>query len=204
MFQNFLELNNLICVNSLPLTKGLITRRRKYLNEVRESTIDFYVVCQRVLPFIESMEIFNHTDHNLTNYYKSETKYEAVTSDHAPLFMEIKLEALPIKKKRVQINNFQDIESQLKFKEATSETTLFTDCFEGQQDVLKQCDNWMSIVTTHVNSSFKKIRIRPQKVKPSAADRLITERNRLLKQGKVVESQVVYAQIVKIISEEGR
>ena len=67
LFQNFLKENELTCVNSLPLTKGLVTRSRKYLNKVRESTLDFYVVCHRVLPLIVSMEIFNHSDHNLTN-----------------------------------------------------------------------------------------------------------------------------------------
>ena len=33
LFQTFLEQNNLICVNSLPFTKGLITRSRKYLGK---------------------------------------------------------------------------------------------------------------------------------------------------------------------------
>ena len=91
LFQKFLEQNQLTCVNSLPLTKGLITRSRKYLDEIKESTIDFYVVCDCVLPLIQSMEIFHHTTHNLTNYYKSDNKYEAVSSDHALLFMEVRL-----------------------------------------------------------------------------------------------------------------
>ena len=174
-----MEQNQLTCVNSLPLTKGLITRSRKYLDEIKERTIDFYVVCDRVLPLIQSMEIFHHTTHNLTNYYKSDNKYEAVSSDHAPLFMEVRLEALPSIKQKIEIPNFQDIESHQKFKEAISETTLFTECFSDQQYVLKQCENWMSLVTSHVKHSFKSIRNRPRKIKPSAADRLIGQRNRL-------------------------
>ena len=204
LFQNFLEENKLTCVNSLPLTKGLVTRRRKYLNEVRESTLDFYVVCQSVLPLIQSMEIFNHTDHNLTNYYKSDNKCEAVSSDHAPLSMEVKLEAIPATKKKIEIPNFQDFESLKKFTEATSQTKEFTDCFVGEQDVLEQCDNWMLKVSAHVKQSFKKIRIRPRKIRPSAADRLIGQKNRLLKNGKIKESEILDAQIVRIISEEGR
>ena len=91
--------------------------------------MDFYVVCDRVLPLVQSMKIFNHTDHNLTNYHKKNDTYEAVSSEHAPLSMEVRLEAKPTKKERVEIPNFQDIESQLKFKKATSETSVFYTMF---------------------------------------------------------------------------
>ena len=138
LFQKFLKENELICVNTLPLTKGLITRRRKYLDEIRDSTIDFYVVCQHVLPLIVSMEIFNHSEN------------KAVSSDHVPLCMEVKLEAIPTKKQKIEIPNFQDIESQLKFKKATSETAVFTECFDSQQDVLFQCEKWMTLLTAQV------------------------------------------------------
>ena len=93
-----MEENNLKCVNSLPLTKGLITRRRRYLDEIRESTIDFYVVCNRVLPLITSMEIIDHRDHNLTSF---KTKSKAVNSDHAPLLMEVELKSRPTVKEKV-------------------------------------------------------------------------------------------------------
>ena len=67
MFQSFLEENKLICANSLPFTKGLITRKRRYQGEIRQSTIDFYVVCERVLPYVSSMEIVDDKKHTLTN-----------------------------------------------------------------------------------------------------------------------------------------
>ena len=40
LFATFLTQNKLTFVNSLPLTKGLITRSRKYLDETRTSTLD--------------------------------------------------------------------------------------------------------------------------------------------------------------------
>ena len=118
LFQTFLEENKLICVNSLTLTKGLITRRRRYLNEIRESAIDFYVVCDHVLPLVKHMEILNHTEHNLTKYSNNKEKPQAVSSDHAPLIMEVKLEIVPSKKIKTVIPNFNDTESQMKFKQA--------------------------------------------------------------------------------------
>ena len=57
---------------------------------------------------------------------------------------------------------------------------------------------------THVNETFKKIRIKLRKIKPSAADRLIDLRNRLLKQGNSEESRKLDVIIAKTISEEGQ
>ena len=140
LFQAFLEENKLICVNSLPLTKGLITRKRRYLDETRQSTIDFYVVCDKVLPYVSSMEIVNDKKHNLTNYSLLNKKSEAISSDHAPLIMEVKLEVRAVQKEKVEIHNFEEKESQLQFKKNTSETTVFTDCFETLQPVCQQSE----------------------------------------------------------------
>ena len=57
--RTFLKENSLICVNSLPLTEGLITRQRKLLGDIKASTIDFYVICERVLPYVQYMKIDN-------------------------------------------------------------------------------------------------------------------------------------------------
>ena len=48
------------------------------------------------------MKVLNHTDHNLANYSMMNSKSEAVCSDHAPLVMEVKLEAIPTKKLKFQ------------------------------------------------------------------------------------------------------
>ena len=76
------------------------------------------------------MEVLNSKKHNLTNYSLLNTKAEAVNSDHAPLIMEVQLESIAKKKEKVEIYNFEDTESQIKFKKKTSETTIFTECFD--------------------------------------------------------------------------
>ena len=78
------HIKDLTCVNSLDITKGLKTRSRKVLNETKESTIDFFVVCEHVLPFVTKMEIDNHKNHTLTNFKQGE---DSVNSDHLPLVM---------------------------------------------------------------------------------------------------------------------
>ena len=89
----FMKENIIICLNSLPFLKGLVTRTRKYSEEVKESTVDIYVVCHRIFPHISSMELIDCTEHSLTNYSTINKGEAAITSDHAPWKMEIKVEA---------------------------------------------------------------------------------------------------------------
>ena len=70
----FFEQNRLTCVYTLPLTDGVVTRIRNCLGRVEKSTIDFYVVCESVLPFVKSMEIDNGKNHILPNYTNSHMK----------------------------------------------------------------------------------------------------------------------------------
>ena len=84
------------------------------------------------------MEINNHTKHNLTNYSINDKKLKAVSSDHCLLIMEFKLKTVSKKKTKIKIPNFDDTESQIRFKYATSDTCLFTDCFKCKSNWLTQ------------------------------------------------------------------
>ena len=53
IFQNFLERNNLTVVNSLSLCEGAITRRRMKNGILEESILDFFVVCNQILPYVK-------------------------------------------------------------------------------------------------------------------------------------------------------
>ena len=140
MFEEFLKKNKLICVNSLPLSKGLVTRSRKYFGQLRQSTIDFYVICEQVFPHVTSMEIIDHKDYTLTNFTNMNNNKTPVTSDHVPMRMDVKLEAFPVRKAKIELHNFEDKESQIKFKKQTSETNIFTNCFNTLQSVSLQSE----------------------------------------------------------------
>ena len=70
LFHDFLKkYPHLTVVNSLKLCKGVITRLRKLITgKTEKSTIDFFVVCSRVLPFVISMTIDEDSKHTLTNF----------------------------------------------------------------------------------------------------------------------------------------
>ena len=180
LLSKFLQENKLICVNSLPLTEGVITRSRIYLGIEKKSTIDFFIVCERVLPLVTSMKIDKLN--TLTNHKRGHC---AVNSDHIPLVMNVKLEVQPSKKQKVEILDFKNPDSQQVFFNMTSDTSEFTDFVNNVENVSEQATKWLSILKTHCMKSFKKIRIRSRTIKPSKADRMIGQRNKLMKQGEI-------------------
>ena len=148
------------------------------------------------------MEIIDHKDYSLTNFTNMNNNKTSVTSDHAPMRMDVKLEAFPVRKTKIELHNFEDKESQIKFKKQTSDTNIFTNCFNTLQSVSVQSEKWLSHINTYIKRSFKKIRIRPKKMKPSSADWMINKRNKMVK--KSMDTINIDALIAKTISEEGR
>ena len=160
------------------------------------------MVCERVLPFVTSMKIENGNKHILTNFSSAKDGATAKESDHKPLTMEVKLKIPSQKRVKVEIMNFTDKASQEAFKEYTSKTEDFTDCFKTMQSVLEQADNWINLVESYCKKTFKLIGIRTKNIKVSSADKLISERNKLIKRG-CKDTSNLDAQIATIISKEG-
>ena len=148
-FENFLKENRLTCVNSLPLTEGLVTRKRKCLEEMKASTIDFYVVCDRDLPHVQNMKIDYGKHHMLTNLKIFDKEGKTVNSDHFPLTMNVKLETAPHKRNKVEILNFKDLNSQIVFKENTSNTKTFSNCLKDVHKLSEGVQKWIETVKSH-------------------------------------------------------
>ena len=86
-FETFLNQNkHLSVVNALPLCSGVITRRRYTKNGVQESILDFFVVCDKMLPLVNNMTIDADGYNSLTKY-----KDTVVKSDHMKMEMEANL-----------------------------------------------------------------------------------------------------------------
>ena len=78
-------------VNSLPLCSGLITRERIKEGKLEKSVLDFFVVCNRVLPFVTNMKIDEEKKHVLTNYARVRVDGKATDSDHNTQYMDLNL-----------------------------------------------------------------------------------------------------------------
>ena len=168
MFQEFLQKNpNLTIVNSLPLCEGLVTRRRIKASILEESILDFFVVCDRVLPHITRMVIDSDKNHVLTNYKPARKGEKAVDSDHMTEYMDLNIKLEPEKPVRQEIFNFKNREAQKKFKTLTTQTEAFTSCFENPNtDILSQIMQWRKVLKHFCLKAFKKIRIKEKTLKP--------------------------------------
>ena len=187
LFQEFLERNkNLTVVNALSLCQGLITRSRKTNNQIEESILDFFVVCDRVLPFVTKMVIDDHKKHILTNYQAMKTGGKAINSDHFTQYMDLKIEYKSEKPERIEFFDYKNKDGQEKFKILTTQTKDFTNCFDSNKPLEKQFNEWMNILRDFCTKAFKKICIKRKKKTQYIKDsirKLIDERNNLVSEG---------------------
>ena len=187
--EDFLSRNqNLVVVNSLPICEGLITRRRIKAGKEEKSILDFFIVCTKVLPYVTKMVIDEKKEFILTNYKPSKKGEKAKDSDHFTEYLEIDLKMKLTKPVRKEIFNFQNKESQETFKNITSNTKDFSKCFENNEPLLKQIENWRDVLKSKCQTAFKKIRIRKKKrancINPVLA-KLINLRNKIQQNAEV-------------------
>ena len=83
------------------------------------------------------------------------------------------------RKKQILLN-FKDQVGKHKFKENTSNTSEFTECFDSNIPFQNQMKNWKHILDKHCSKAFPKIRIWATSLKPSKADKFINQRSSLL------------------------
>ena len=208
-FSTFLQYNNLTLVNASKSCKGLITRSRTTKEgKVQKSIIDFFVVCNRLLPYVTDTIIDNQRNYTITNYRGSKRGRRAVDSDHVTLILNLNLNVLPQKPQRVEMLDFKNLEGQALFKRKTPDTSEFTECFQNMLPLQEQCEKWFQKLKTHCKKSFPIIRIRSNNIKSSEADHLIIQRNKLkldIEEGKskdLVKLQKLELEIESIIEDE--
>ena len=90
----------------------------------------------------------------------------------------------------------------MKFNEITSKIEIFSDCVNNMQSVSEQGKSWLRHVKAHCKRAFKTIRIRTKTIKPSKADRLIGQRNKLFKNGYRLQAESLDAEIFTTFSKK--
>ena len=109
------------------------------------------------------MVIDEKKDHILTNYTQARKGCKAVDSDHFTEYLDINLQLISEKPDRKEIFNFKDTQSQLKFKDITTNTNKFSNCFDNDDPLQKQIENWRRALKSSCYESFKRVRINEKK-----------------------------------------
>ena len=184
-FDKFLKQNpHLTVVNALPLCNGKIIRRRITKNSVQETIIDFFVVCDKILPLVTSMTIDEQGQHSLTKY-----KGGVVKTDHNRLDMEVDLVFHKREKhERLTVFNVKNNSCQKKFLKYTSETNMFTKFFiSDDQGVSANFDKWQSKFKKSLYACFNKVRVSDDEPEATKIDALMNERKKISKQKTISE-----------------
>ena len=166
LFYNFLERNDkkLAVLNSQEISKGLITRSRKVKDKVEESVIDFVVVCDKVLTFVEKFVVDEDKVHVLSNYSK---KNKTTNSDHNSLITELNINFKQSKPERKTVFNFRDEAAMKKFKEITTVEGRFTKFFEGNKNFEVKVNKWKKELIRTIYKCFDKVRLNNKREKSS-------------------------------------
>ena len=200
--ENFLLQNSQISVvNALPLCQGLITRVRHTHSGTQESVLDFFLVCDKILPLITSMSIDESGSRSLTKY-----KGGVVKSDHR--ILELKVDLMFHKERKHERDHVFNVRNKLcqkKFFHFTSEESMFTKCFKNSYEGIEiQFNRWQRLFTKALFACFRKVRITDDKnPKLSNIDALMNERKIIMKHKNLTEDdQARVEQIESKISEE--
>ena len=110
--------------------------------------MDFFVVCDKVLPLVEKMIVDEARQHVLTNFNPIRTGGKSVESDHNTEILKLNMQYQGGKKERVEIFNFKNPECQENFLFLTSQTKKLLECFN--QNTSFEFENggrpWMVII----------------------------------------------------------
>ena len=138
-FEQFLARNtNISVVNALPLCEGIFTRVVSTRAVTCGTILDFFVVCDKILPHVTKMKIDENGEHALIKY-----RTGIVKTDHNMLSLEVNLIFHnEIKHERVEVFNLKNKTCQQNFKEFTSKTDILSKCFMTNETVEIQFDKW--------------------------------------------------------------
>ena len=139
LFCQLLERNpTLIAVNALDLCEGVITRCRKLENRTEKAILDFYIINEKMRPFISKMKIDENKQFSLVNIAQQKKNKRLIETDHNALILDILLNKNIIKPKREEIFNLKNKVCQEAFREETEKNKDLLECFKSKLPLQKQ------------------------------------------------------------------
>ena len=120
LFMQFLQRNpSLTVVNSLNICEGLITRQRKLETRTERAVLDFFIVNEKLRPFLKKMIIDEKREFCVSNFAQYKKNRRVIESDHNGLILEIDIQFSYKKLERKEMFNLKNKECQEAFKMET-------------------------------------------------------------------------------------
>ena len=187
IFMDFLHRNRtLTVVNSMNICEGVITRQRSVENRTEKAVLDFFIVNEKLYPFLKRMVVDEKREYSLGNYSQINKNKRVIETDHNGLILDIKLEYSIQKPERQEFFNFRNKVCQEAFKKETDTNKDLLKCFENELSVEMQSKIWFKTFNSIIYKCFKKIRVSPNKKKNiNSKNKLLRERTSLMKNSKL-------------------
>ena len=186
IFLEFLRRNpNLIVVNALNLCKGMITRIRNLESKTEKAILDFFIINERMLPFLTKMIIDEERDYPLSNFSQIKKNGKVIETDHNGLILEMTINVRKQKPERVEIFNLKNKACQEAFRMETDRNNELLTSFNDNFTDEVQCQNWFKTFNHILHKCFRKVRVVENKNKTDrGTDNMIRERIELKKESK--------------------
>ena len=160
LFCEFLERNpQLIVVNALDLCKGIITRKRELENRIEKAVLDFFVINEKVRPFLRKMIIDEEKDMTLINLAQIKRNKKFVETDHNAMVLEMNFNIDHKKTKREEIFNMKNKACQEAFFLETESNKDLMESFKNELPFTVQPYKWKKAFNNILHKCFKKVRI---------------------------------------------
>ena len=121
---------------------GITTRSRITTVRTEQFVIDFFLVCDRILPSVRRMLVDEKKQHALSSFYSKKGVQYKKDSGHNPLVLGLEIMVSTKKRVRIKYFNFKNSDCQAKFKQLTNSTVKLTNCFQNDFAYEKQCNKW--------------------------------------------------------------
>ena len=131
------EHENLILLNSQSFCQGLITRTRNTVLRTEKAVLDFFIVCNKMLPFIMKVVIDEERKFALTNYAG-----KIKESDNFTMIFDAQFSHERKVVDMVELLNFKNQECQAIFKEKSPNRMELLECFQSEDSVTVQGAKW--------------------------------------------------------------
>ena len=185
-FMQFLNRNSsLVVVNTLKLCEGMITRVRELESRTEKAILDFFIINDRMMPFIDKMIIDEERNYPLSNFVHLKKNGKVVETDHNALILEMNMNVCKQKPERVEILNMKNKECQAIFKEETDNNLELLANFSNDLPPEVQCHKWYKTFNHILHKCFRKVRVVGKKSNDDGGvDNLIRKRIMLKNEAK--------------------
>ena len=186
LFKQFLERNpSLSVANNLNICKGIITRQRKVEGKIEMAILDFFIMNEKLRPFLAQVIIDEERNFSLSNFAQLKKNNRVIESDHNSMIADFNISIPKRKPERIELFNLRNENCQKLFTKETDENNLLVECFESNLPFEVQCEKWLKTFNSILYKCFKKVRIVDNKKKKNKNDTLLKERVDLKKEVKL-------------------